>query len=299
LVTAAALAKRALRCRSTRIARTMLPSDPPRVLVVADGEESGRAAAALLNGDLAAGVRVCVRPDHAAAQTRAGRAEIVVLALPSLALIEQGAPALREAGRDGAPILIALCDAANAAAAARLCRQGVIDDYVQHFPTPVDEHRLAMSVRLAARARTVTREVAAAAAATAPAVAAGAERRRPVVVVVEDDEALHALVAAMLAPDVELIFESDGGAAFDRIQAIAPDLVLMDIMLPGRDGVAITEQLKSSPALAAIPVVMLTGEARFETLVRSMQAGAADFIVKPFTRDALVAKLGKFLPAVV
>jgi FixJ family two-component response regulator len=44
---------------------------------------------------------------------------------------------------------------------------------------------------------------------------------------------------------------------------------------------------------------MLTGEARFETLVRSMEAGAADFIVKPFTRDALVAKLGKFLPAVV
>jgi CheY-like chemotaxis protein len=125
-----------------------------------------------------------------------------------------------------------------------------------------------------------------------------AERRRPVVVVVEDDEALHALVEAMLAPDVELVFESDGAAAFDRIHAIGPDLVLMDIVLPGSDGVAITEQIKSSPALAAIPVVMLTGEARFETLVRSMQAGAADFIVKPFTRDALVAKLGKFLPAI-
>jgi len=43
---------------------------------------------------------------------------------------------------------------------------------------------------------------------------------------------------------------------------------------------------------------MLTGEASFETLVRSMEAGAADFIVKPFTRDALVAKLGKFLPSI-
>ncbi|HEX4235442.1 MAG TPA: response regulator [Caldimonas sp.] len=276
----------------------MTLADPPRTLVVADGEDSARAAAALLNGDLAAGVRVCVRSDHAIAQARAGRAEVIVLALPSLALIEQIAPALREAGRDGAPTLIALCDAANTAAAARLCRQGVIYDYVQHFPAPVDEHRLATSVRLAVHGRTVAREAAEPTAAAAPAAAAGAERRRPVVVVVEDDEALHELVAAMLAPDVDLVFESDGGAAFDRIQAIAPDLVLMDIMLPGRDGVAITEQLKSSPALAAIPVVMLTGEARFDTLVRSMQAGAADFIVKPFTRDALVAKLGKFLPAV-
>ena len=71
----------------------------------------------------------------------------------------------------------------------------------------------------------------------------------------------------------------------------------MDVMLPGGDGVAITEQIKSSPELAAIPVVMLTGEARLETLVRSMEAGAADFIVKPFTREALLAKIGKYLPA--
>ena len=65
----------------------------------------------------------------------------------------------------------------------------------------------------------------------------------------------------------------------------------MDVMLPGGDGVALTERIKSTPDLAAIPVVMLTGEARLDTLVRSMEASAADFIVKPFTREALVAKL--------
>ena len=71
----------------------------------------------------------------------------------------------------------------------------------------------------------------------------------------------------------------------------------MDVMLPGGDGVALTEQIKAAPDLAAIPVVMLTGEARLDTLVRSMEAGAADFIVKPFTREALLAKLSKYLPA--
>jgi len=265
--------------------------DPPRILLVADGEETGRGVAALLAGDLAAGVRSCLRPDHALAQAQAHRAEVIVLALPSLALVEHDAPALREAHADlsPAPLLIALCNAASVAAAARLCRQGVIDDYVQHFPTPIDPHRLATSVRLAARMFAATPRRSA---------TPGAARQRPLVVVVEDDEALHALVAAMLAPGVDLVFESDGAAALDRIRALGPDLVLMDIGLPGSDGVAITEQLKATPELAAIPVVMLTGEARIDTLVRSMQAGAADFIVKPFTRDALVAKLSKFLPTV-
>jgi CheY-like chemotaxis protein len=73
----------------------------------------------------------------------------------------------------------------------------------------------------------------------------------------------------------------------------------MDVVLPGGDGVALTQQIKATPELAAIPVVMLTGEARLDTLVRSMEAGAADFIVKPFTREALVAKLGRYLPAAI
>ena len=115
---------------------------------------------------------------------------------------------------------------------------------------------------------------------------------------VEDDEVLQTLVAAMLDGEpVDLVFEADGALALERIRAIEPDLVLMDIVLPGGNGVEITEQLKGTPELAAIPVVMLTGEARLEMLVRSMEAGAADFVVKPFTREALLAKVAKYLPA--
>ncbi len=104
----------------------------------------------------------------------------------------------------------------------------------------------------------------------------------------------------MLAPeDVDLVFETDGSTALERIEALAPDLVLMDIGLPGSDGLALTEQIKSTRGISSIPVVMLTGEARADTLVRSVQAGAADFVVKPFTREALLAKLNKYLPAPV
>ena len=276
---------------------TPSPADPLRLLVVVENEENARAVAARLGSEFAAGLRSSLRPDQAVLQAYAHGAEIVVLGLSSIDDAERIALALHGAGTAAAarPFLLALCDGASVAAAARLCREGVFDDYVQHFPRAIDADRLATSVRVAAR--TVARSRPAGGAAAGPGAAKGAPRR-PVVLVVEDDEVLHTLVAAMLASEpLDLVFEADGAAALDRIHAVGPDLVLMDVMLPGRDGVALTEQIKASPELAAIPVVMLTGEARLETLVRSMEAGAADFIVKPFTREALLAKLGKYLPA--
>jgi len=270
------------------------PVDPLRTLVVADDDEDGRAVAARLGAEFAAGLAICDQPEQAHVHVQSHRPHVVVLALASLQAVERHAFALQAAGEDERPYALALCNTVSMAAAARMCRDGLIDDYVQHFPVPVDAERLAASVRLAAR-------IARSGPGSGPAAAgAGAAPHRPVVLMVEDDVVLHTLVAAMLESEaIELVFEADGGSALDRIRAVAPDLVLMDIVLPGGDGVALTEQIKATPELAAIPVVMLTGEARLDTLVRSMEAGAADFIVKPFTREALLAKLGRHLPAAV
>ncbi|MEO8835552.1 MAG: response regulator [Caldimonas sp.] len=264
-------------------------ANPARILLVVDDDEAARAVAARLGDGFAAGLRSCTRPDQAPAVVKSHRAAVVILALPSLADVERHALLLQEpaTGARTRPFLLALCSAANAAAAARLCRQGLIDDYVQHYPTPADADRLAVSVGLAAR-------IAAPGTARSDAPGAG-EARRPVVLLVEDDEVLHALVAAMLEPNIDLVVETNGAAALERIRAVSPDLVLMDVMLPGGDGVALTGQVKAAPDLAAIPVVMMTGEARLDTLVRSMEAGAADFIVKPFTRESLLAKVGKYV----
>jgi CheY-like chemotaxis protein len=269
------------------------PADPFRILLVVDNDEIARGVAASLGAEFAGGLRTCMKLDQLKAQARSHRAQAIVLALDSLDAIERVALALQ--GDGVRPFLLVLCDAAGTAVGARLSKDGIVDDYVQHFPTPADPDRLATSVRLAAR-------IAPPSSAMAPplpaAAAATPAKRRSVVLLVEDDEVLHTLVAAMLESEpVDLVFETDGAAAFERVNAVSPDLVLMDVMLPGGDGVALTERIKSTPDLAAIPVVMLSGEARLETLVRSMEAGAADFIVKPFTREALIAKLGKYLPA--
>jgi CheY-like chemotaxis protein len=273
---------------------TAWPADPFRILLVVDNDEIARGVAASLGPEFAGGLRTCMKLDQLKAQARSHRAQAIVLALDSLDASERVALALHGDGGPR-PFLLILCDGAGTAVGARLSKDGIVDDYVQHFPAPADPDRLATSVRLAARIAPPSSAMAppmAAAAAAAPA------KRRSVVLVVEDDEVLHTLVAAMLESEpVDLVFEADGAAAFDRVNAVGPDLVLMDVMLPGGDGVALTERIKSTPDLAAIPVVMLSGEARLETLVRSMEAGAADFIVKPFTREALIAKLGKYLPA--
>jgi CheY-like chemotaxis protein len=258
--------------------------DPSRVLVVADEEAQAQALVRLL-GDAVSGAHTSV-PSRMLADTTGWKPDVVVLGLASLDDAVRQALALRAtkgAGTDAAFTLL-LCAAADKATAARLCREGVCDDYVQQFPEPADPDRLATSLRVACRVALADRPRA-------------ATRERPVVLVVEDDTFSHQLIAITLETrGVDLVFEADGDAAIERIGAVQPDLILMDIMLPGRDGVDLTQSLKADPALARIPVVMLTGEARREVLVRSMEAGAADFIVKPFTPDALVAKLAKYLP---
>ena len=119
---------------------------------------------------------------------------------------------------------------------------------------------------------------------------------RPLVMVVEHDEFSRALVARALDPKAwETVFVADASAAFGQLRRLRPDVILMDVRLPGLDGVALTQRLKASPLLAAVPIVMMTGDARKETLVSSMAAGAAAFVVKPFSLDSLTEKLNHVL----
>lgn len=262
-----------------------------QILAVAESEAAAQAIEQRLGHEFDGAVSISTGPllaiISAAAATRPG---VVLLGLGTVAANERTARALRDAaGSEPPPLLLALCGAGELAAANRLATAGVFDHYLPH-PDEFDPGRLAISARLGLR-------LAGAAAAPAAPPAKAAPRARPVLLMVEDDEFTHQLVAVTLAShDVELVFESDGATALERIRAVRPDLVLMDVMLPGRDGVALTQVLKSDPDLTSIPVVMVTGEARREILVRSMEAGACDFIVKPFTPDALVAKLVRFLP---
>lgn len=119
-----------------------------------------------------------------------------------------------------------------------------------------------------------------------------------VVLVVEDDAFTRQLIGRMLDPlQFRLHHAVDSTEALRTLREVHPDVVLMDIRLPGLDGLALTRRLKAVPHLTSIPVVMMTGDARLETLRSSIEAGAAGFVVKPFSRLALLAKLAGSLPA--
>jgi CheY-like chemotaxis protein len=121
-------------------------------------------------------------------------------------------------------------------------------------------------------------------------------KTRSVLMVVEDDDVARRLVRLALDEAAyELHFVGDAPGALSLLRRVRPDAILMDIRLPGIDGVSLTERLKASPPLADIPVVMLSGDARRETLVRSREVGAAGFVVKPFTRETLNSRLEKIL----
>jgi CheY-like chemotaxis protein len=264
---------------------TLGETQTPHVLVVAESSESAQAIVQRLGPEFEGGIRISSGPlSDITAAAAESEAAVVLFGLRSLAANERAARALRGSpGGEQVVVHLALCSAGEIAAANGLAREGVFDHYLPH-PDAADPGRLATSVRLALRlARSGPP-------ATLP-------RSRPIVLMVEDDEFTHQLVAVTLdSQDIELVFESDGAVALERIRAVRPDLVLMDVVLPGRDGVELTQGMKTDPELASIPVVMVTGEARREILMRSMEAGASDFIVKPFTPDALIAKLVKFLP---
>ncbi|MHB1240593.1 MAG: response regulator [Gammaproteobacteria bacterium] len=131
---------------------------------------------------------------------------------------------------------------------------------------------------------------------SARALQAMAERVRPRVLVVDDDEFQHRLLMKLLEDaNLELSFAASGTEALAILRKCRPDIVLMDFSLPDIDGVEVTRRLKSNETFATIPVIMITGHSSKAVVVESLQAGAVDFVVKPFDKYILLTKVRKFL----
>lgn len=125
-----------------------------------------------------------------------------------------------------------------------------------------------------------------------------AERIRPIVLVVDDDELQHKIIAKILeAENYHLVFATGGLEALGILRKMRPDLVLMDVMMPGMDGIETTRHLKAMPQFAKTPVVMVTGDSEGKVVIDSLKAGASGFVVKPFERATLIAKIGRALNA--
>lgn len=119
-----------------------------------------------------------------------------------------------------------------------------------------------------------------------------APAREPLVLIVDDQPANIQLLGQMLAQaGYEVMPASSGEQALTRALARPPDLVLLDMMMPGMDGFELCRRLKTDPRLLDVPTIFLTAATEREFLVRAFELGAVDYITKPFVAEELLARV--------
>lgn len=118
---------------------------------------------------------------------------------------------------------------------------------------------------------------------------------RPRLLVVDDNPANCYLLQQMLGDEHEMLMTDDGEHALELCLRDAPDLVLLDIEMPGLDGLQTCRRLKTNPATASIPVIFVTSHDSPASEAEGLSAGAVDFISKPVRYEGVRARIGKHL----
>ena len=122
------------------------------------------------------------------------------------------------------------------------------------------------------------------------------DANKPYILIVEDEAPLVTLLRYNLEKQGFRVEDAgDGGEALTRITEAAPDLLLLDWMLPTMSGIELCRQLRRRPATRQLPIIMLTARAEDQDAVRGLDTGADDYITKPFSTEALIARIRALL----
>ena len=114
-------------------------------------------------------------------------------------------------------------------------------------------------------------------------------QHRPKILVVDDDESLRRLVAAYLESEGYAVKEAaDGASALTVVEKDEPQLVVLDLMLPGMSGIDVARRIR---AKRTTPILMLTARGSEDDMLQGFEAGADDYLVKPFSPKVLVARV--------
>lgn len=115
---------------------------------------------------------------------------------------------------------------------------------------------------------------------------------KPVILVVDDEaDSLQLLTDILCAEGYEVRAADSGKLALASTAALTPDLILLDLHMPGMDGLEVCRRLKESEATAKIPIVFISGNADVQYQVQGLASGAVDFVTKPVRREELIARL--------
>lgn len=112
------------------------------------------------------------------------------------------------------------------------------------------------------------------------------------ILIVEDDHSIRAMLRyALEMADFQVNEAEDAGQAQICIDHAIPDLILLDWMLPSKDGIYLTKFFKNDPRTTEVPIIMLSAKAQEDHRVSGLEAGADDYVVKPFSPRELIARI--------
>ena len=114
-------------------------------------------------------------------------------------------------------------------------------------------------------------------------------KKRPYIMVVDDEQAILRLLKRTLEPEgYGVILADSGSSALDLLEDSRPDLVILDIMMPGLDGFQVLDLIRQR---SNVPIIMLTARSEVTTLRDALSLGADDYVKKPFGRGELLARI--------
>lgn len=121
-------------------------------------------------------------------------------------------------------------------------------------------------------------------------------KTRPLILIVDDvPKNLQVLGNILRNKNYKIAAATGGRQAVDMVDKIRPDLVLLDIMMPGMDGFEVCKEIKSRPETAGIPIIFLTAKTATDDIVKGFSAGAVDYVTKPFNAAELLARVDTHL----
>ena len=119
--------------------------------------------------------------------------------------------------------------------------------------------------------------------------------RRKILVVEDNPDQLDLIRLVLEKAGFAIGTAANGSDALVKTRSISPDLIILDLMLPGLNGFDICETLRKNPATASVPIIMLTGLCSQFGRLAGLESGASDFLTKPFKVEELVSKVDKLL----
>ena len=113
------------------------------------------------------------------------------------------------------------------------------------------------------------------------------------ILIVEDDSTIRTILQMLLRSEgfTHVRSAARGDDGLDAIRREPPQLVLLDLMLPGLDGLTVCRRVREDPTLADVRIIMLTAKSEDEDVVRGLELGADDYVTKPFSREVLLARI--------